>query len=108
MQIACVIEVPAIWLFCVGVCHETRELLGPKRGLALTFQSMNPTYESYAHWRAMMTETAGIELNATYCKERITALSNEKDPSTKAFLTAYGDSHRDRIVSWFEQALSEA
>lgn len=69
---------------------------------------MDSTYENYNHWRAMLTETAGIELNAAYCKERIEALADEKDPSTKALLGAYGSSHRDQIVRWFEQALEEA
>ena len=69
---------------------------------------MNPTFESYSHWRTMMTETAGLTLDRDYCKERIEALSNEGDPSTLAFLKAYGSAHRDQILRWFEQALSES
>ena len=69
---------------------------------------MNPTYENYAHWRAMMTDTAGISLDAVYCKERIAALSDEKDHSTQAFLRTYGSAHRDQILGWFEQALAES
>lgn len=69
---------------------------------------MKPTYESYQHWRSMMTDTAGIKLTADYCKERIKALCNENDPTTKAFVRSYGEDHRDQIVRWFEQAAAES
>lgn len=68
---------------------------------------MNPTYESYSHWRTMMTETAGLTLDADYCKERISVLTREKDASTVAFINLYGAKHRDQIVRWFEKALAE-
>ena len=69
---------------------------------------MNPTFENYAHWRAMMTDTAGITLDSAYCKERIAALSNEQDPSTRSFVRTYGAAHRDQVLRWFEQALEES
>ena len=69
---------------------------------------MIQTYKGYDEWRAAMTETAGFSLNPAYCQDRINALSNEQDPSTRAFLKAYGDAHRDQVVRWFEQALAES
>ncbi len=69
---------------------------------------MKPTYKSYKDWRSMLTDTAGISLNADYCKERIAALRDEKDASTSAFLRSYGEQHRDQIVRWFEQAAAES
>ena len=69
---------------------------------------MEASYESYTHWRAEITAKANVTLDAAYCTERIEALSNEQDPSTKAFLKTYGSAHRDQILRWFEQALGEA
>ncbi|MEM9283936.1 MAG: hypothetical protein AAGA96_19110 [Verrucomicrobiota bacterium] len=69
---------------------------------------MNSTYESYAQWRSMMTETAGLNLDPSYCRERIEALSDEKDPSTKSFVKTYGVSHRNQIVRWFQQVIEES
>lgn len=69
---------------------------------------MNPNFQDYAQWRGMMTDAAGITLDSGYCQERIAALSDEKDPSTRAFLSTYGSAYRDQVVSWFERALEEA
>ena len=58
---------------------------------------MEFTYESYAHWRAEMTENAKLTLDESYCKKRIEALSNDEHPSTSALLKAYGAAHRDQV-----------
>ena len=68
---------------------------------------MNFSYESYTHWRDEMTQNAGITLDAAYCRERIQSLTNEDDSSTRSLLKAYGSGHRDQMVRWFEQALTE-
>ena len=67
---------------------------------------MKANYKNYEDWRTVMTDMAGITLSADYCKERIEALNNDKVPSTKAFVAAYGADHRNQIVKWFEQALA--
>ena len=54
-----------------------------------------------------MTENAKLTLDESYCKKRIEALSDDEDPSTSAFLKAYGAPHRDQVLSWFEQTLAE-
>ena len=69
---------------------------------------MKPTYENYQHWRSAMTNEAGLTLSADYCKERIEALGNDKDASTRAFVDAYGEDHRRQIIQWFEKALAGA
>jgi len=69
---------------------------------------MNSLYESYAHWRGELTEKARLTLDAAYCRDRIEALSNEGDPSTRALLKAYGAAHRDQVLRWFDQALAES
>ena len=68
---------------------------------------MDFTYESYAHWRKEMTEKGGLTLDASYRKDRINALSNDEEASTRALIRAYGSEHRDQMLRWFEQALSE-
>ena len=69
---------------------------------------MEASYKSYAHWRAEIIEKARVTLDADYCKCRMAALANAHDPSTKAFLKAYGEEHRDQVLKWFEQALAES
>lgn len=56
----------------------------------------------------MVTEVAKLTLTADYCKERIAALQDENDRSTKSLVDAYGTAHRDQMVGYFEQALAEA
>ena len=54
-----------------------------------------------------MTEKGGLTLDASYCKDRINALSNDEEASTRSLIRAYGSEHRDQMLRWFEQALSE-
>jgi hypothetical protein len=69
---------------------------------------MKQIYQSYEQWRKMVTEVAKLTLTADYCKERIAALQDENDRSTKSLVDAYGTAHRDQMVGYFEQALAEA
>ncbi|MFM8530585.1 MAG: hypothetical protein ACKOD2_13105 [Ilumatobacteraceae bacterium] len=40
-----------------------------------------------------------------FCEHRITALRNQRDPHTAAFVRQWGADHLALVVRWFEQAL---
>jgi hypothetical protein len=65
-------------------------------------------FESYEEWHEAITVRCGLRLTADYCRERIDALRDTRDESTRAFITLYGAAYRDRVVSWFERALAAA
>ena len=69
---------------------------------------MKARYENYQQWRTIITNEAGITLTPDYCRERIDALRNDQASSTKALINTYGQEHRKQIITWFEQAMTEA
>jgi hypothetical protein len=66
------------------------------------------TFTTYQEWHTTITGVCGLTLNRDYCAQRIRALGNEQDSSTRNFLKAYGTEYRDLVVSWFRQAEKEA
>jgi len=61
-------------------------------------------FETYEEWHEAITTRCGLTLTKTYCEERIRALSDPKDPSTRSFVELYGDRYLAKVVSWFERA----
>lgn len=60
--------------------------------------------KTYEEWRHCITVHCGLELTPEYINERIAALSDEKDFSTKQFTRKYGREYLDQTLSWFKQA----
>ena len=48
-------------------------------------------FNSFEQWRAAITGPCGITLTQDYCEGRVRALNNPAEPSTKAFVEAYGE-----------------
>jgi len=65
-------------------------------------------FEDYREWHDAITGRCGLELTSDYCRERIAALRESRDESSRAFVKLYGTAYRDRVASWFERALAEA
>lgn len=65
-------------------------------------------FNSFEQWRAAITGPCGINLTQDYCEDRVRALNNPAEPSTKAFVEAYGETYRALVVSWFDQAARHA
>jgi hypothetical protein len=61
-------------------------------------------FETDEEWHEAITTRCGLTLTKTYCEERIRALSDPKDPSTRSFVELYGDHYLAKVVSWFERA----
>ena len=59
--------------------------------------------KNYDDWRQTITIQGGIELTSDYISQRLTALRNEKDPTTQNFIKLYGSEYHQQVVSWFEQ-----
>jgi hypothetical protein len=67
-----------------------------------------PLFSNYNEWRRTITGACRMDLTRAYCQERRRALADDRDPSTRDFLKAYGTDYRDRVAAWFRQAESEA
>ena len=67
---------------------------------------MNPDdyFSSYEDWREALTQLAGLALTPEYCNERLRALEDCGDASTKQFIDLYGLPYRDKVIGWFKQA----
>jgi hypothetical protein len=65
-------------------------------------------FSTYEEWRSAITGPCGLVLSPDYCRSRLTALAEESDPATSAFVAAYGSAYRDQVASWFERAEREA
>ncbi len=66
------------------------------------------TFPNYYEWRSAITGPCALSLTAAYCLERMTDLGDPKNPSTKSFTQTYGETYLAQVVSWFQQAESEA
>ena len=66
------------------------------------------TFPNYYDWRSAITGPCGLTLTADYCRNRIAALADSKNTSTKSFTETYGETYLAQVISWFKQAESEA
>lgn len=60
--------------------------------------------KTYEQWQHCIVVECGLELSAQYISQRITALKNDKDQSTKQFLKLYGKEYLEQVIAWFTQA----
>jgi len=63
---------------------------------------------SYAEFCYLITQRCGTVLSRIYCQERVTALRDDKNASTRDFAKAYGPQHHQQVIAWYEQASREA
>ncbi len=59
---------------------------------------------SYDAWRHYMTLVHRIPLTSAYCDERIATLQDLDDCGTRVLVAVYGETHRQRLLSWFSMA----
>lgn len=62
------------------------------------------TFASYEEWRDAIANRGKIRLTRDYCAERVRALQDPDDTSTKRFIDLFGLAYRDKVVSWFKRA----
>jgi len=65
-------------------------------------------FTNFTEWREAITLRCGLTLSLDYCVERLAALRDDSVPSTRNFVRDYGENYRSLVISWFEQARSEA
>lgn len=61
-------------------------------------------FETFAEWRDALTRRCGIELTPAYARQRLAALRDPADPTTREFTAKYGQAYLDQVVAWFERA----
>lgn len=63
--------------------------------------------ESYDAWRHCIVEECGIRLEENYIDRRLRTLKDDRHAEVRKFRARYGDTHWQRIISWFERAKRE-
>lgn len=63
---------------------------------------------SYETWQRCITVDCGIALSEEFCRERLEALADPRDPHTRRFRDLYGEEHLRMVQGWFERALDES
>ena len=61
---------------------------------------------SFGEWRHCIEYDCGIQLSRQFIEERISILRASGHEESKRFIRHYGESHRRRVVEWFERAHS--
>ncbi|MGV6876212.1 hypothetical protein ACUSIJ_26490 [Pseudochelatococcus sp. B33] len=62
---------------------------------------------TYDDWKYCITETCRIPLTAEFIASRLRELRNGSDHNTQKFIRIWGEPHRQRVITWFEQAEAE-
>jgi hypothetical protein len=65
------------------------------------------TLKSYEDWKHCITVLCGIPLTTPYIEQRLIALRDPSDYTTRKFVATWGEQHRLRVIGWFEQAHQE-
>lgn len=64
--------------------------------------------KTYEEWRHCIVVECGLELTQEYISERISALKDDKDYSTRQFVKLYGPQYHQQVLNWFSQSQAAA
>lgn len=65
------------------------------------------TLRTYADWKHCIVELCQIPLTPAYVDRRLDELRDDTNAQTRKFVTTWGETHRNRVIDWFEQAKKE-
>jgi len=75
----------------------------------LLYNTLNPAHDmipqSYDQWRRCIEVDCGIPLTPDFIRARLAELVEPSDFRTVQFVRLYGEAHRQRVITWFQQAL---
>ena len=60
--------------------------------------------QNFTEWRHCIEVKCGINLTASFIYQRIEALTDLSTTATKEFAALYGDTYRQQVVAWYQQA----
>ncbi|MEO1017907.1 MAG: hypothetical protein AAFY56_09460 [Pseudomonadota bacterium] len=63
--------------------------------------------DTYERWRRCITVDCGLELTSAFINTRLAELRDASAHRTRRFVEYYGEDHRTRVITWFEQAQQE-
>ena len=59
---------------------------------------------NYHEWRHCIKVKCGLPLTASFIKQRMEALSDLNNTTTKEFTRLYGEDYRVQVIQWYQQA----
>jgi len=59
---------------------------------------------NFHEWRHCIEVKCGIPLTASFILQRIEALSDLNNITTKEFTRLYGEDYRVQVIQWYQQA----
>ena len=75
-----------------------REILGDKLSAEIP--------ETFDEWRYCIEQECQIKLTQEYIEQRLAILRVLDHEETQRFIRLYGNHHWQRVVSWFDRALT--
>lgn len=67
----------------------------------------NPIPQTYAAWRHCITVDCGIPLTLAFIEARLAVYTDENNLENHRFRKLYGDTHRQNVQRWLQQARQE-
>ena len=64
-------------------------------------------FQTFDEWKEALTVRCRIKLTPEYAAERIKALQNPQDRTTREFVKVYGENYLQQVIRWFEKAQAE-
>ncbi|MEM9630841.1 MAG: hypothetical protein AAGA50_05925 [Pseudomonadota bacterium] len=59
---------------------------------------------TYDDWKHCITDVCNVPLTREFVAMRLKELRDTRDYNTQKFVGSWGEAHRMRVISWFEQA----
>ena len=63
--------------------------------------------KTYEEWKHCITVKCDIPLTTAYVRERIAALTDDRELDTQKFIERWGNAHHARTLAWFRRAAEE-
>lgn len=63
---------------------------------------------TYDQWVHCITVKCRIPLTAEFARARIAILGNATSPESVRFVRLYGESHRERVLEWYQRVLNSS
>lgn len=63
--------------------------------------------KTYEDWKFCIIELCQVPLTDEYVAQRLRELRDSCNDNTRKFVASWGEEHRQKVITWFEQAQVE-